>query len=223
MHRHHPATPAGYVKALQFDWLTPAYDFLVRWTIPEDAFRRQLIEQGRIGAGQRVLDIGCGTGSLCLQIARQHPETQVVGIDGDPRILELARGKAQAAQHAITFAEAMAFALPYPDASFDCVFSTLMLHHLTHEERRRTCAEALRVLRPGGELHVGDFGRPHNLAMQIVSWPMRVFAGHHRQDDNFQGRLPALFQEVGFEAVAETGHFSTFWGTLALYQGRKPA
>ncbi|MGH7818525.1 MAG: class I SAM-dependent methyltransferase [Candidatus Binatia bacterium] len=212
-----------YVKAMQFDWLTPAYDFVVRWTIPEEAFRRELIDQARIASGQRALDLGCGTGTLCVEIKRRHPDAEVSGIDGDPRILELARDKARAAGTAVTFAEGMSYRLPYPDGGFDRVFSTLMLHHLTPENRLRTAEEAFRVLRPGGSFHVADFGRPHNLAMRAASLTIRVLGGHGHLEDNLAGRLPAIFTESGFERVRETERFSTFFGTLALYVGVKPS
>ncbi|MGH7859205.1 MAG: class I SAM-dependent methyltransferase [Candidatus Binatia bacterium] len=210
-----------YVKAMQFDWLTPAYDFVLRWTIPEDAFRRELIEQAAITSGQRVVDLGCGTGTLCIEIKRRHPDTEVAGIDGDPRILDLAREKVRAAGTPVTFAEGMSYRLPYPDGSFDRVFSTLMLHHLSPDDRLRTCREAFRVLRPGGTFHVADFGRPHNVAMRALSLTIRVLGGHGHLEDNLNGRLPAIFAEAGFERCRETERFASFFGTLALYGAEK--
>src|SRR5438093_7602838 len=97
---------------------------------------------------QQILDLGCGTGTLTLQIKRAFPHAEVRGIDGDPKILKIARAKTQRAGLEIALDEGMAFALPYPDATFDRVVSSLVLHHLTAGDKRRSCAEVFRVLRP---------------------------------------------------------------------------
>lgn len=80
--------------ALSFDWLTPLYDLVIRLTRPESTFKRQLVEQSRIRNGHRVLDLGCGTATLILLIKSIHPEAKVWDLDGDPRILKIARKKA---------------------------------------------------------------------------------------------------------------------------------
>src|SRR5215216_103767 len=99
---------------------------LVGWLLHDRVFKRHLVRQARIGPGQRVLDLGCGTASLTVMIKQVHPDAEVVGLDADGKILEIARAKARNAQVAITFAQGMAAALPYPDASFDRVVSSLV-------------------------------------------------------------------------------------------------
>jgi len=80
-----------------------------------------------------------------------------------------------------------------------------------------------RVLRPGGELHIADFGKPHTLLMTLVSAPVRLGGHHHnRITDNLDGRLPALCKQAGFEEACESTRFSTLFGTLSLYRARKP-
>ncbi|MDQ3253887.1 MAG: hypothetical protein M3R15_08275 [Acidobacteriota bacterium] len=71
----------SYIPALSHDWLTPLYDSLIRWTMPESTIKRRLIEQSSIMSGHRVLDLGCGTATLTLLIKRTHPEATVVGLD----------------------------------------------------------------------------------------------------------------------------------------------
>src|SRR5579884_1724173 len=102
-----------YVSALRFRWLTRFFDRILAATLKESAFKQALIEQARIGPGQRVLDIGAGTGTLALLIKKAHPSAHVVALDGDPEILELARQKIAAAGVEIELREAMAFALPF--------------------------------------------------------------------------------------------------------------
>lgn len=110
----------------------------------------------------------------------------------------------------------------FADDAFDRVLSSLMLHHLTRSEKVRTLQEVFRVLRPGGELHVADWGQPHNLLMHMLAFSVRLGDSFARTADNVKGRLPALFRDTGFEKVSETARFATLFGTLSLYKARKP-
>jgi len=123
MRRLHLARPARYIPALRFDWLTPLYDPLLRWVMREERFKRILVAQAGLQTGQRALDLGCGTGTLTIMLKRAYPGADVVGLDGDPRVLEIARRKAAEAGVGIAFDLGMAFDLPYLDNSFDRVVS----------------------------------------------------------------------------------------------------
>ena len=185
-----------YIPALNFDWLTPLYDPLVKWLMPESRFKSHLVRQACIQAGQRVLDVGCGTATLTVLIKQTHPDADVFGLDGDAKILEIARRKAARAGVEITLREGLAFQLPYGDMSFDRVLSSLMFHHLTAENKRLALAEVFRVLQPDGELHIADFRKPNK-------------------------SLPTMFSEVGFEEVKEYAKYRTLFGTLSLWQARR--
>jgi len=139
-----------YTPALGYDWLTSLYDPLIRWTMRESTFKGQLVGQARIDVGHRVLDVGCGTGTLTLLIKRKQPAAEVFGLDGDPKVLKIARAKALREGMDITLEYGMAFGLPHPNDSFDRVLSSLLFHHLTRENKIRTLKEVFRVLRPGG-------------------------------------------------------------------------
>jgi len=209
-----------YIPALSYDRLTPLFDPVLRWSLRELELKRRLIVQARIEPGQRVLDLGCGTATLTILIQQTHPEAEVVGIDGDPRILTIAKTKAAKAGVNLTFDQGMAFDPPYPDNSFERVVSSLVLHHLTTENKRRAFKEVYRVLRPGGELHVLDFGQPHNLYTAIVS---HLTQRLEEAADNVQGLLPAMLREAGFDQVAVTARFTTVFGSLALHRAWRPA
>lgn len=149
----------SFIPALRWHWLTPLYDPLLRWAMREEQFKRRLISQAAIQPQHKVLDLGCGTGTLTVLIKQMQPKAErLVGLDGDRPVLDLARAKAAEAGITITWQQGMAFDLPYSDDTFDRVLSSLVLHHLITENKQRTLDEVWRVLRPGGELHVIDFG-----------------------------------------------------------------
>lgn len=214
-------TPARYVPALRFRWLTPAYDALIGLALRERTFKSALIEQARLQPGHRVLDVGCGTGTLTIEIAKRCPGGAVTGVDGDPEILRLAERKAAKSNARVRLDHALASALPYPDESFDRVVSSLFFHHLSWPEKERAAREAFRVLRPGGELHVADWGRPSGLLMRAAFLPVQLLDGFDNTRDNVRGRLPELFEGAGFGDVSETRTFATAYGALALYRGRR--
>ncbi len=212
--------PEKYIPALSYDRLTPLFDPLLRWSLRELELKRRLIVQAQIESGQRVLDLGCGTATLTILIKQTHPAAEVFGLDGDCKILGIAEAKVAKADVTIALDHGLAYELPYPDRSFDRVVSSLVIHHLTTENKRRAFNEIYRVLRPGGELHVLDFGRPHNLYTSIVSPLIRRL---EEAADNVQGLLPEMMREAGFDQVEVTRRFTTIFGTLALYRAWRPA
>jgi ubiquinone/menaquinone biosynthesis C-methylase UbiE len=165
-----------------------------------------------------VLDVGCGTGTLAVMVQRAQPAAQVAGLDADPRMLGVARRKAAALNLTIRFDEGMAFSLPYPDASFDRVLSSLMIHHLKTPDKQRTAAEIRRVLKPGGRLHIVDFGRPYTFFGKLVG---PLLHGFEEANDNIDGRLPEIFEAAGLKAQ-ELGGLATWFGDLTFVRGDKP-
>ncbi|MFN8543721.1 MAG: class I SAM-dependent methyltransferase [Candidatus Binatia bacterium] len=217
------ATQSSYVPALGLDWLTRFYDPLLRATLREDAFKRHLIAQAHIEPGHAVLDLGCGTGTLAILVKQACPQAIVVGLDGDPQVLAIARTKVATAGVDVVICEGMAFAPPFPAASFDRVLSTLVLHHLTTAEKRTALRAVRTLLRPGGELHVADWGPPQNALMWLASRGVQLLDGADRTEANLAGRLPTLLADAGFADVAETERWMTVFGTLAFYRGAVPA
>lgn len=214
--RNHQA--AKFIPALGNDLLTPLYDPLL-WFMRESRFKGDLIEQAQISNGIRVLDVGCGTGTLAIMTKQLHPEAEVVGIDADTKILQIARAKAAKTGIKLTFDQGMADHLPYADSSFDRVLSSLFLHHLSTENKLRTLREVLRVLRTGGRFDVVDFGPPRTFYSRLVA---RIIVNNEEVAGNLRGLLPEMFREAGFENVEETRQFMTIAGALSFYQGTKP-
>jgi ubiquinone/menaquinone biosynthesis C-methylase UbiE len=216
-----PTEPREYLPALRFPFLTQIYDPVVRLTTREGTFKRLLIDQAGPGPGQRVLDLGCGTGTLAIQVKQDQPAAEVVGLDADPEMLERAEAKASEAEVEIQLDEGYSDALPYPEESFDLVLSTLFFHHLDPAPKRETLREIVRVLRPGGELHVADWGPASDPVMLAASLSIRLLDGFSNTRDNFSGALPDLFEECGLIAAAETRRLRTPFGSLALYRAHR--
>ena len=219
MNRH---SDSNYVPALGFHWLTPLYDTVVGATTRERTFKQALIEQASIKPGHRVLDVACGTGTLVIWIKQNQPDAEVIGIDGDPAILAIASRKGMKAGVSAQFARALSFDLSYPEAHFDRVVSSLFFHHLTWQDKQRTAQELFRILKPGGALHVADWGRAANAFMRGLFLSIQLLDGFKNTQDNVLGKLIELFEQAGFVEVSQRHTYSTIYGTMALYSAVKP-
>lgn len=193
----------------------------MRLTTRESSFKAALVSQLALRGDERVLDIGCGTATLTLMLKRRFPDAQVSGADGDPEILRIARAKALQANQQVELHEAMAQALPFPGEHFDCVVSSLFFHHLDRPEKLASLAEVHRVLKPGGELHIADWGRATGPFTRAAFLPVQLLDGFPNTSDNVNGLLPHLMAHTGFESPQETGRFVTVFGNVALYRARK--
>jgi ubiquinone/menaquinone biosynthesis C-methylase UbiE len=209
-------TERAYIPAAGHHWSLPLYDPFTK-LIGVDRARHVLIAQSQLEPGFRVLDVGCGTGTLALQIARTHPEVQVTGVDPDPKALARARRKAERAGAAVHFDEAFAHALPYPESHFDRVFSSFMFHHLERTAKQSMLAEVRRVLTPGGRLELLDFQGPDVKSGGI----MRLLHSHRLLHDNAEGRVVALLAEAGFADPARVGDRALLVGHAAYYRASR--
>jgi ubiquinone/menaquinone biosynthesis C-methylase UbiE len=207
-----------YIPALHFKWLTPLYDPLLKWGMREETFKRRLIERANIQAGQQLLDLGCGTGTLTVMLKQTSPEAIVTGLDGDPEVLSIARTKAEQAGLEIHWDKGYACELPYPDNSFDVVVSSLVVHHLTAVDKVRAFREVRRVLRPQGWFHIVDFGRPFSTLTRIQAALMKNL---EQAADNFAGRIAEMLLEAGFEGVSKVEKFNDIFGPIWFYQALK--
>jgi ubiquinone/menaquinone biosynthesis C-methylase UbiE len=210
-----------YVPALRYRWLTSVYDLVVGVTTREAAFKTALVQQASPAASSRVLDVACGTGTLAILLKSSYPEADVTGIDGDAEILRIAERKARRAKVQLRLDHGLSYELPYADASFDFVLSSLFFHHLSRTDKLRTAREMNRVLRPSGELHVVDWGPACSAQARVRFRLVQMLDGFVNTQDNADGLLPGIFREACFRSVHATREFATVFGTLVLYRGHK--
>jgi ubiquinone/menaquinone biosynthesis C-methylase UbiE len=193
----------AFLPGMRHQWLLPLYDPLNR-LLGIGAVHRRLLDQAGLRPGQRVLEIGCGTGTLLLAVKRAQPEAVVVGLDPDLAALARADRKARRRGLTVQLDRGHADELPYADGSVDVVLSSFMLHHVPAGERDAAVREVRRVLRPGGALHLVDVGgedgtdggRGHRHRL----------AHEHAVDD-----VPDLLRRAGFAEVAQTGSAVHRW------------
>jgi len=217
------ARPGEFTPALGFHALTPLYDRVVGLTTRERTFRQALLRQAALEAGQAVLDVGCGTGTLAIAALQACPGLLMTGLNADPAVLNLARRKALKARMSVEFDMGRASSLPYADGQFDRVLSSLFFHHLSWGDKLLTARQIHRVLRPGGELHIADWGQARGVISRAAFLSIQLLDGFRTTGNNVAGLLPVLMATAGFRRVDETRRFATMFGVLSLYPGVKSA
>ena len=199
-------TPPGVIR-----WAAP-YDLLITLITlgREGTLRERFLDLAHLQPGESVLDVGCGTGTLAIAAKRRVGASGAVqGIDASPEMIARAQKKAKRADADVAFETALAESLPFPDARFDVVLSTVMLHHLRRAAREQSLGEIRRVLRPGGRVLVVDFGK--NTGQR------GLFAHFHKHGRVDLTNLTSLVSGAGLD-VLESGPVGI--GTLLFVLGQ---
>ena len=208
---------AVHTHGMTMDWAAPFYDVYCGAVGLGQGFREQTLQVAAIHPGEKILDVGCGTGVLTrLAGEAAGPAGSAIGIDPAQHMIRVAQENAQRLGSRAEFKAAAIEQLPFENARFDVALSSLMLHHLPPDVKQQGLREVYRVLKPGGRFVVVDFYRPANPLWWLVAWP---FLYMHTTSDNFHERFPVFFQEAGFEQVEMRGRRA---GILAFWSAIKP-
>ena len=217
------ASGERYVPAGGRAWLTGGYDMTIALTMREDAWRPALVEAVArdLPHGGTAVEVGCGTGSLAIALATARPDASVVGVDGDPVILELARRKTGAER--VTWLEGLATTVELPAASADTALCSLLLHHLGDEAKAAALEHIADVLTARGVLHVADWGPPRGPAAALGARALQLVDGRAGPQSLLDGHLPAMLAAAGFATPRRWGALRTVWGTLEAWRAERAA
>ena len=208
-HRH-------FLPAAGRDLFLPLYDPMNR-LLGTDRARSALIDQARLAPEQKVLDVGCGTGTLAVQIVRAFAGIALTGLDPDPKALARAKRKAERAGASIRWDQGFADELPYPDASFDRVFSSMMFHHLETGDKAKMLGEVKRVLAPGGSFHMMDVAGAEGPPGLLE----RLLHAHARLKDNRESRILEWMREAGLRNPARVAAGRILFVRIAYYRAER--
>ena len=211
------STPATYdvIPPAGLDVLTPGFDLLCEVLGLGASFKARIVRDLDLAAPMRVLDVGCGTGVLATRIKLRCPAVEVAGLDPTPSALAIARARAAGRGLSIDWYEGLAEQLPFPDASFDRVVSSLAFHHIPPHVKSPALRECLRVTRPGGRILIADF-------CEADTWYLKAYLAVAGRFEHFRdqvGRMGSLLRDAGFTDV-ERLHGNRLG--IASYQGIRP-
>jgi len=189
--------------------------------MPEVKIKRHLIELASLSADSKILDFGCGTGTLTIMAKETAPGANVTGIDIDVEILKKATNKAREKEIDVLLLNYDGTKLPFQNYSFNKVISCLVFHHLDTNTKQNVLAEIFRTLNKNGQLHIADFGRSNSWIQRILFNIIRGFDGFKSTDANAKGLLPQLISDAGFENVEIKKRFKTMFGEVQIISAEK--
>ncbi|WP_071796155.1 class I SAM-dependent methyltransferase [Natronohydrobacter thiooxidans] len=212
-----------YTPALGLRVLTPFYDAAIAAFTRARTWRPHLVRQIAPQGGMRIVDIGCGTGTLTRALKRAAPGATVIGVDPDAQVLAKARLRAIAAGAEVTYVKGF-FDDDFIAAHgpFAAVTISLVLHQVPLEGKAAILRSAFRSLAPSGRLHIADYGvQPGRLMRFAFRNTVQRIDGFEDTEHNARGVLPDLMHEAGFDNVKETALFPTPSGAITLFQAEK--
>lgn len=161
------ASRIKYIPALGYDQLTGFYDRMIRWTMPERAFRSKLITLVAPQAEEKILEFGFGTGQNLLLGYETMPTAEWMGLDIDPKVVAIAQQKLAKQGIDLNLKLYNGGVFPFEDNTFDKVFSSLVFHQLDTATKNHCFQELYQVLKPNGQIIIGDWGKPTS---RIMRW-----------------------------------------------------
>jgi ubiquinone/menaquinone biosynthesis C-methylase UbiE len=202
---------APYTAGRTLDHVAGVYDLLAPLMMlgQEKRLGQKVITLLDLGGGEKILDIGCGTGTLTIEIAKHltQKDSLVVGLDAAPKMIAAAHKKSLAhnCPH-IRFDVAVAEKLPYEAKCFDAVISTFFFHHINYDLKKQSLLEIRRVLKKGGRVIIVDVDTPTSLFGRLCAWSGYVLFRQNEIKENIKGKLRQAFIDTGFTWDAISHH-----------------
>ena len=210
-----------FTPALGYAALMPVYDLAIRLLTRERRWRGMLLEQVSPQDGESVLDVGCGTGTLAIEIKQAVPGVRVVGMDPDPQILQRARSKAIAAGVDIEWRRGFAHDAAEFAGEFDKAVSSLVFHQVPLEEKYAGLAAMWASVRDGGEVHIADYCRQPDWPMRQLFRLVQALDGWANTQANADGVIEDYLGELSGSAIVPMMVVRTPTGAISLLKLRK--
>ncbi len=210
-----------FIPALGYDFLTAYYDLTIKLTMPEKKFRGVLVKEVNPQNGEKILEFGFGTGSNLLLVKKQNPNIDLVGLDIDPKVKEIAAYKLAKNNIDIPLKLYDGAVFPYADNQFDKVYSCLVFHQLDADSKLNCLKEINRVLKPNGTLIIADWGKAANFLMRLTFGLVQILDGFKTTNDNVKGFMPDFITQAGFQNVNISQSINTVIGTFSYFTAIK--
>lgn len=212
-----------FTPALGSARLTPFYDLAIRLLTRERVWRDALIKQIDPLPPDRILDVGCGTGSLAIQLKALQPAARVIGLDPDAEVLARARRKAESTGMYIEWLhEFLTEKTIAKIAPVTKVVSSLVFHQTPLDEKASLLSAMFKILQSGGSLYIADYGLQQTKLMRtLFRRTVQTIDGVEDTQPNADGILPDLIKSAGFSDLRETEIFPTATGSISIYVAEK--
>ena len=208
-----------YTPPLRYNWLTPIYDTVIRALTRETAWRSALIQQIDPSPDDRILDVGCGTGTLAVELNKPVPEAEIIGIDPDTAALGRALAKVDPRTQSLRFWEGFLSELSLPlNWKPNKIVSSLVFHQTPETMKRELLFTMRDLLAENGEIHIADYGFQKGPVMRaLFRMTVQMLDGVADTQPNADGILPELMREVGLTVDAGRT-LPTPTGSISLYR-----
>ena len=210
-----------FIPALGYDFLSDYYDLAIKLTMPEKKFRNRLIDFVDPKENEKIVEFGFGTAQNIIILKQRFPNCNVLGVDIDPKIKSIAEYKLNKAGIQVPLFLYDGNKLPFEDDSFDKVYSSLVFHQLDMISKLKCLLEINRILKPNGELIIGDWGKAKTKWMRLSFYLVQLLDGFKTTTDNVNGLMTKYITDAGFKNVEEISYINTSIGTYSYYKAYK--
>lgn len=205
-----------FIPAMRFKSLYNLFDRFLEITMNEEFIKNEFVNFSKLDSDQIILDFGCGTGTLIKMILDKIPTLNIVGVDIDQNILNVATKKLKLYHPRLIKYNGRN--IPFNDNHFDKVLTSLAVHHIYTEDKVLTFKEINRVIKPGGKIYILDFVKPRDIYSRIITSILKLT---EPIADNIEGRISKMLSESGFSDISQNGYYKTAFGPLTIYCGTK--
>lgn len=210
-----------FIPALGYDFLSDYYDLAIKLTMPEKKFRNKLIDYVNPQENEKILEFGFGTAQNIINLKQRFPNCNIQGVDIDPKIKTIAEYKLNRAGIETPLFLYDGDKLPFEGNSFDKVYSSLVFHQLDMITKLKCLLEIYRMLKPNGELIIGDWGKAKTKWMRFSFYLVQLLDGFKTTTDNVNGLMIKYITDAGFKNVQEVDYINTSIGTYSYYKAEK--